>query len=259
MAPTSWSQDEDIALTKAFYTATEDPIHGASQTEGGLWKNVISSMKQMLDTERKPYTNRTRDSVQSRWKKQFFPQLNKWNSAIKEAARHCSSGSNLVDEYTMATNIYRTNTGKSFGMSHCWEVCKDWVIFSPNSDEPITFPTQSASPSSHSTDFSPSYIPQPYVLSDELLESTSTPTSGRPTGTKKSRRGKGKALPSINEEYMAHLQESATIQQVAEDGRMKRHADMVANQNWEKEHTIMTMDTSTLTPGTKEFWSGKRK
>lgn len=96
-----WSRSEDEALCRAYLLISEDPMVGTGQAESRLWNRVQAKM---YDIYKGPplLKRRSMDGINCRWKKYFYPAMNKWNQALLEARRCHATGTNLVDEVSFA-------------------------------------------------------------------------------------------------------------------------------------------------------------
>ncbi|KAK4488073.1 hypothetical protein RD792_003815 [Penstemon davidsonii] len=290
-----WSNEEDIALTRAYIECSEDNIAGIGQEGKSLWMKIITMMYRILDVAGVRYEVRTKVAITSRWKKHIFKSMNKWNSACIKAHKQCASGTNLTDEHRVALLLYKTDAGNPWMFDHCWQVAKDWVIWSVESHTETQTQSQTSQfmpgmssqptldreegiyyPSPPLNDLSPSQA-EP---DDENLETPSSHQySARPTGTKSAKKGKGKASSSLEttaqfNERMRQMSETAVMLEV---GRQKRHEDNLQQKAMDaekkereneakrlddqiaNEYRIMSMDCSSYTPDTKAYWKGLRK
>ncbi|KAL3845233.1 hypothetical protein ACJIZ3_002636 [Penstemon smallii] len=97
------------------------------------------------------------------------------------------------------------------------------------------------------------------------LKYPGTPTvdqyGGRPIGTKKAKKGKGKTSASSNQqcELIERLRSAEQRKLMLEARRNRMHAQMLAQSEKEEENEIMSMDISVFTPNTRAYWKDIRE
>ncbi|KAK4485511.1 hypothetical protein RD792_008153 [Penstemon davidsonii] len=96
-------------------------------------------------------------------------------------------------------------------------------------------------------------------------------TDSRPIGSKKAKKtkGKGKALTSAfmdDERVEENLRSAERLQLMLEEGRQRRHDEIMRlkkeemrAREEEKEIRVFSMNTSEMTPLSKEYWRGKKQ
>lgn len=125
---------EDIVLSKAFVSATNNPIKGANQKDDVFMKDVCDRYNKLLLAEANGESIvlvRDVGSVTSRWKKIIQFQMNKFIKHYRKAFTPMKSGWNEEDYLNYACQLYKEQVGKECSVVHCIGVLRDLPRFDP--------------------------------------------------------------------------------------------------------------------------------
>ncbi|CAL8175877.1 unnamed protein product [Prunus armeniaca] len=232
----AWSIMEDVLLCECWIQISHDPISGNEMKFSQRWKKILHKF-----VERSGST-RTESALSSRWKL-LNKELGKWRDALTKAMNNHASGENLSDEIVQAQMFYgATRLGKkSFTHTQCWEVVKHCKRFS-------IIPTVVLNETPlHDSQASDSPMESP--MSEDLPIQKEPRPMGEEGGKGKERNKK------VQEDDKAMAIEFAKEREYVRKEREYRRKENEER----KDQEIMAMDTSHMSPETKQYWKLERK
>ncbi|KAL6297230.1 hypothetical protein ACE6H2_005372 [Prunus campanulata] len=247
---------EDVLLCECWVQISHCPVTGNEIKFSGLWKKIHSEFCGRLSS------NRTEMALSSRWKI-LNKEFGKWRDALTKAMDNRRSGENLTDEIVQAQMWFgATGQGKkSFTHFECWEVvknCKRFRIIHTGpevmlNETPLYNATQSDSP-----------------LDSPMCEDSPIQKEPRPIGRKAAKAKRVSNSTSNSSKFLEEIaRQSAERLEIEkknqEDEKIfqaecLKEREYIRNQNIVKQdRETMAMDTSHMSPETKQFWKLERR
>ncbi|CAL8157807.1 unnamed protein product [Prunus armeniaca] len=259
----AWSVMEDVLLCECWIQISHDPISGNEMKFSQMWKKILHAF-----VERSGST-RTESALSSRWKL-LNKELGKWRDALTKAMNNHASGENLSDEIVQAQMFYgATGVGKkSFTHTQCWEVVKHCKRFSIIPTAPTVVLNETPLHDSQASD-----SPMESPMSEDLP----IQKEPRPMGRKAAKAKRGVNSTSNTSKFLEEIARQSALRieidkKVQEDDRamaiefakemeyVRKEREYRRKENEErKDRETMAMDTSHMSPETKQYWKLERK
>ncbi|CAL2276015.1 unnamed protein product [Prunus armeniaca] len=201
-------------------------------------------------------------ALSSRWKI-LNKELRKWRDALSKAMHNYRSGENCTNEMIQAQMWFGATRGgkKSFNHHECWEVvkyCKCFIIISTGptvvlNETPLRDLTTSDSP-----------------LNSPMSQDSPIEKVPRPIGRKAAKAKKAGNSSNNNSKFLEEIARQNTVRIEMEQKRQENEMAIQAKYAREREYLrkkdmdktdreTMAMDTSHMSPETKQFWKLERK
>ncbi|CAL8175051.1 unnamed protein product [Prunus armeniaca] len=259
----AWSVMEDVLLCECWIQISHDPISGNEMKFSQMWKKILHEF-----VERSGST-RTESALSSQWKL-LNKELGKWRDALTKAMNNHASGENLSDEIVQAQMFYgATGLGKkSFTHTQCWEVVKHCKRFSIIPIAPTVVLNETPLHDSQASD-----SPMESPMSEDLP----IQKEPRPMGRKAAKAKRGVNSTSNTSKFLEEIARQSALRieidkKVQEDDRamaiefakereyVRKEREYRRKENEErKDRETMAMDTSHMSPETKQYWKLERK
>ncbi|CAL9019187.1 unnamed protein product [Prunus brigantina] len=218
----AWSIMEDVLLCECWVQISHDPISGNEMKFSQMWKKILHEF-----VERSGST-RTESALSSRWKI-LNRELGKWRDALTKAMNNHASGENLRDEHY--------SNGSNGGVK------RDATHDSQASDSPMESP---------------------------MTEDLPIEKEPRPIGRKAAKAKRGINSTSNTSKFLEEIARQSALRieidrKVQEDDRamaieFAKEREYQRKENEEKkDRETMAMDTSHMSPETKQYWKLERK
>ncbi|CAL8995842.1 unnamed protein product [Prunus brigantina] len=252
----AWSIMEDVLLCECWVQISHDPISGNEMKFSQMWKKILHEF-----VERSGST-RTESALSSRWKL-LNKELGKWRDALTKAMNNHASGENLSDEIVQAQMWYgATGQGKKiFNHTQYWEVVKHCKRFSIIPTAPTVVLNETPLHDSQASD-----SPMESPMSEDLpIQKESRPIGRKAAKTKRginSTSNTSKFLEEIARQSALRIEIDKKVQEAdrAMAIEFAKERECVRKENEEKkDRETMTMDTSHMSPETKQYWKLERK
>ncbi|BBG95514.1 zinc ion-binding protein [Prunus dulcis] len=253
----AWSMIEDVSLCEAWVQVSHCPVTGNEIKFSHMWKKIHQAF-----CERAIGSTRTEMALSSRWKV-LNKELGKWRNALAKAIDNQRSGENLSNEIIQAQMWFgATGQGKkSFNHTHCWEVVKTCKRFQIIPTGPTVVLNETPL---HETPASDSPMDSP-MSQDSPIENIPRPI-GRKAAKAKRGSNSSKNASQFLEELSKHqaMRIEMDLKQQEHDMAVQveyaKEREYVREQNIEKkDRETMAMDTSHMSPETKQFWKLERR
>ncbi|CAM8947745.1 unnamed protein product [Rhodiola kirilowii] len=264
----NWSISEDVQLCISFCRQSIDPITVVRQKVDKLWEKIHTDFHDgwLLGGNEPRAEVRSQTALTSRFAK-VKPMLVFWGSCLSYAERNRESGCDLQDEIRKAQTIYIAKN-KEFKHFACWEEVKAHQTFART--ETSTPPTYTYKANAVIDEVVVNEA-SPSVSIDELTASTPESYTGgssspvRPPGVKAAkearRKGKYSATKSTQRrddvlETMENNQKEHMNWQREQAKRAQQiQQDAINVRKLEEDTKIMQMNTETMTPISKRYFS----
>ncbi|BBN68988.1 Long-chain fatty alcohol dehydrogenase family protein, partial [Prunus dulcis] len=188
----------------------------------------------------------------------FFKELGKWRNALAKAIDNQRSGENLSNEIIQAQMWFgATGQGKkSFNHTHCWEVvktCKRFQIIPTGPTVVLNETPLHEMPASDSLMDSPMSTDSPIEIIQGLL-------GGRRRRRREGELSKHQAMRIEMDLKQQEHDMAVQVEYAKEREYVRKEREYVREQNIEKkDRETMAMDTSHMSPETKQFWKLERR
>jgi len=120
----NYSEMEDLLLTKAYVSVSNDPINGSQQWSNIIWAKVHEKYK-LLVAQQGPkmgFGSRPMESLKQRYLKVIAKAVGKFNKFFRNLKMQNKSGWTKDDYIEEACRLYEEEEGKPFRFSLCVEV-----------------------------------------------------------------------------------------------------------------------------------------
>ncbi|KAL6289304.1 hypothetical protein ACE6H2_006814 [Prunus campanulata] len=222
-----------------------------------MWKKIHAEF-----CEKIPGSPRTEMALSSRWKI-LNKELGKWRDALAKAMDNRRSGENLSNEMIQAQMWFGAigQGKKSFNHHECWDVvknCKRFRIIPTGPDvmlneTPLRDSMQSDSP-----------------IDSPMSQDSPIEKEPRPIGRKAAKAKKGGNSSSNSSKFLEEIARQSAIRVEMELKRQENEMALQAQYAQEREYLrkketdktdreTMAMDTSHMSPETKQFWKLERR
>ncbi|KAH7859835.1 hypothetical protein Vadar_006030 [Vaccinium darrowii] len=267
---------EDEALCRSWLAISQDPISGNSQTMTVFWERI----RQCFSSQPNVEVNRMAISLSYRWSV-IQKAVNKFAGFVDQVERRNQSGMGDADKIgeakKMYTRIQSKGQPKYFTFDASWEIlrhsCKWNEIMTKAPQKKSTTQTSTSSPYTSTA---------PIPIDVDLGQQTSPEGPKCPRGTKgEKEKVKKKATTDVTYDEMAanqaqivdvllglssrsieREQQKVVDRQKKDEARqMQLHYLAMRHERKQKkeDHTIMSMDMSTLNPTQKSYYEGLQR
>ena len=131
-----WTDEEDLALCKAYVNITADPSIGTKQKGDAFWMRVQKKMYELYESESEVVSQDTQwkcKSVESRFKL-IDKAVQAFNGYYKAVTKENESGWTEQMHIDAACELFATTEGKSFKFPLCARVLHGCPKFKPTND-----------------------------------------------------------------------------------------------------------------------------
>ncbi|CAL8991683.1 unnamed protein product [Prunus brigantina] len=223
----AWSTMEDVSLSEAWLQVCHCPVSGNEMKFFHMWKKIHAEFCEKISG-----STRTEMVLSSRWKI-LNKKLGKWRDTLAKVMDNHRSGENLSNEMWFGA----TGQGKkSFNHHECWEVVKNCKRFRIIPTGPAVMFNETPLSDSMTSD-SP--------LDSPMSQDSPIEKEPRPIGQKAAKAKKG---------HKCQENEMAIQAKYAQEREYLRKKDM-----YKTDRETMAMDTSHMSPETKQFWKLERR
>ncbi|GKA54347.1 hypothetical protein Tco_0753296 [Tanacetum coccineum] len=115
-----WTIEEDVALCKAWVSASENSIEGNGKKASGFWTEVTEFFHKEMGKQKRSYA-----SVNCKWKNRIRPKVSQFCEIYNIVKDRHQSGSCDTTIYQEAKIEYRTIFNAPFALTDCWKILKD--------------------------------------------------------------------------------------------------------------------------------------
>ncbi|GJY20108.1 hypothetical protein Tco_0392674 [Tanacetum coccineum] len=115
-----WTIEDDVALCKAWVSASENNIEGNGKNTSGFWTEVTEYFHKEMGEHKRSY-----DSVNCKWKNRIRPKVNQFCEIYNSVKDRHQSGACDTTIYQESEIEYRTIFNAPFALTGCWKILKD--------------------------------------------------------------------------------------------------------------------------------------
>jgi hypothetical protein len=133
----NYTETEDLLLTKAYVSVSNDPINGSQQRANIFWAKVHQKYKVLLSQQgsKTGVVSRPVESLKQRYLKVIAKAVGKFNKFYRNLKTQNKSGWTKDDYIEEAARLYEEEEGKPFRFSLCVEVLHQVPKFDPMVDQ----------------------------------------------------------------------------------------------------------------------------
>ncbi|BBH09655.1 OTU-like cysteine protease family protein [Prunus dulcis] len=234
----AWSMMEDVSLCEAWVQVSHCPVTGNEIKFSHMWKKIHQAF-----CERAIGSTRTEMALSSRWKV-INKELGKWRNALAKAIDNHRSGENLNSEIIQAQMWFgATGQGKKI-------LNETPLHVMPASDSPMDSPMSTDSPIENN----------PRPMGRKAAKAKRWSNSSKNASQFLEELSKHQAM-RIEMDLKQHEHDMAVqVEYAKEREYVRKEREYVREQNIEKrDRETMAMDTSHMSPETKQFWKLERR
>ena len=141
---TGYDIAEDVAIAKAYCSATENPVKGKDQRASTFWNDVFDRYCKNYEEDNKDAdvcmdvrNVRTADSIKNRWQRYIMPGVNQFNGFYKRIREKDPTGNRTIDHYMeLAMENYLQTVGQPFKFKEAALILHQINKFNPMIDTP---------------------------------------------------------------------------------------------------------------------------
>ncbi|KAL6279998.1 hypothetical protein ACE6H2_016879 [Prunus campanulata] len=236
---------EDVSLCEAWLQVCHCPVTGNEMKFFHMWKKIHAEF-----CEKIPGSTRTEMALSSRWKI-LNKELGKWRDALSKAMENCRSGENRTNEMIQAQMWFGATGGgkKSFNHHECWDVvkyCKCIIIIPTGpavvlNETPLRDSMRLESP-----------------LDSPMSEDSPIAAKAKKAGNSSNSNSKFLGEIARQNAIRIELEQKRQDNEMAIQAKFSREREYLRKKDTEKtDRETMAMDTSHMSPETKQFWKLK--